>query len=58
MIKWTSVNRRLAVALICYAVLALIGALALDGILRAAVLCLMAILAFKTIMHAKDEEME
>ncbi len=57
MIKLTPPQRRLAVALACYAVLALIGALALDGILRGAVLCLMALLAFKTIMHAKDEEM-
>ncbi|MGA2263587.1 MAG: hypothetical protein ABSH28_19395 [Acidobacteriota bacterium] len=51
-------NKRLIVALICYAILALIGALALDGILRGAVLCFFAILAVKTISHAqKDEEM-
>jgi 4-hydroxybenzoate polyprenyltransferase len=42
----------------CYAVLALVGAVALDGILRAAVLCLFAILAVKTVIHAiHDEEM-
>lgn len=52
-------HRRLAAALACYAVLALICALALDGILRAAVLCLFAILAVKTLIHArKDEETE
>jgi hypothetical protein len=51
-------NRRLTIALACYAVLALIAALALDGILRGAVLCLLAILAVKTFAHAKkDEEM-
>lgn len=58
MMRLTPANRRLAVALSCYAVLALIGALALDGILRAAVLCFMAILAVKTVIHSrKDEEM-
>jgi hypothetical protein len=54
----TLANKRLLGALVCYAILALIGALALDGILRAAVLCLFAILAVKTLIHAhKDEEM-
>lgn len=52
-------NKRLIAALVCYAILALIGALALDGILRGAVLCFFAILAIKTISHAqKDEEMQ
>jgi 4-hydroxybenzoate polyprenyltransferase len=42
----------------CYAILALIGAVALDGILRAAVLCLFAILAVKTVIHTiNDDEM-
>jgi hypothetical protein len=51
-------NRRLASALVCYAILALIGALTLDGILRAAVLCFFAILTIKTLIHSqKDEEM-
>lgn len=51
-------NRRLIGALACYAVLALIGALALDGMLRGAVLCFFAILTVKTVIHSrKDEEM-
>ncbi len=51
-------QKRLLVALACYAVLALIGALALDGMLRGAVLCFLAILAVKTVIHSqKDEEM-
>ena len=57
--KWLTLgNRRLFAALASYAVLATIGALALDGILRGAVLCFLAILAVKTLIHAhKDEEM-
>ncbi len=52
-------NRRLALALACYAILALIAAFALDGILRAAVLCLFAILTVKTLIHSrKDEQMD
>lgn len=55
----THASKQLIGALICYAILALIGALALDGILRGAVLCFFAILAIKTISHAqKDEEMQ
>jgi hypothetical protein len=51
-------NRRLAIALACYAILAAIGAIALDGMLRGAVLCFVAILAIKTIAHSKkDPEM-
>lgn len=54
----TRANKRLAIAMACYAILALIGAVALDGILRTAVLCLFAILAVKTVIHAiNDEEM-
>ena len=50
--------KRLYGALASYAVLALIAALALDGILRGGVLCFLAILAVKTLAHAKkDEEM-
>jgi hypothetical protein len=50
-------NKRLVGALVCYGALALIAVLALDGILRAAVLCLFAILTMKTLIHAhKDEE--
>jgi len=54
--KLTPVNRRLAIALACYAGLAVIGAVALDGVLRAAVLCFLAILAVKTVIHAKKDE--
>jgi hypothetical protein len=54
--KLTPINRRLAIALGCYAGLALIGAVALDGILRGAVLCFLAILAVKTVIHAKKDE--
>jgi hypothetical protein len=51
-------HRRLYGALASYGVLALIGALALDGLLRGGVLCFLAILAVKTLAHAKkDEEM-
>ncbi len=51
-------NRRLLGALACYVILALIGAVTLDGILRGAVLCFFAILAVKTVIHSrKDEEM-
>jgi len=51
-------KKRLCGALACYAVLALIGALALDGLLRGGVICLIAVLAIKTLAHAKkDEEM-
>jgi hypothetical protein len=57
-IPTSKAHRRLAVALTCYAILALIGALTLDGILRAGVLCFLAILAVKTIAHSqRDEEM-
>jgi hypothetical protein len=48
-------NKRLLGALACYAILALIGALALDGILRAAVLCLFAILTVKTLIHSQKD---
>ena len=52
-------NRRLLAALACYAVLALVALLALDGILRGAVFCVLAILAVKTLIHARsDEEMD
>ena len=54
-----SVKKRLAVATTCYALLGLMGVLFLDGVLRWAVLCFMAILAVKSFVHAqKDEEME
>jgi hypothetical protein len=42
----------------CYGVLALVAALALDGILRGAVLSFLAILAVKTIAHANDARHE
>jgi hypothetical protein len=52
-------NKRLTAALVIYAILAIVGASALDGILRGAVLCFLAILAIKTLIHAKkDEEMQ
>jgi len=44
--------------MICYAVLALIGALALEGFLRGAVLALLAILAVKTLIHVRREAEE
>ena len=50
-------NKRLLGALACYAILALIGALALDGILRGAVLCFLAILAVKTLIHSRKDEL-
>ena len=54
-----SLRRRLTGAMICYAALALIGTFALDGILRGAVLSLLAILAVKTLIHAgRSEEAE
>jgi hypothetical protein len=49
-------NKRLYGALAGYAVLALLGAFALDGILRGGVLCFLAILAVKTLAHAKKDE--
>jgi cytochrome c-type biogenesis protein CcmE len=51
-------NLRLAVTMACYAVLAVIAILALDGFLRSVVLFFFAILAVKTIAHSKDEEMK
>ena len=51
-------NKRLLGALTCYVILALVGAVALDGILRGAVLCFFAILAVKTLIHSsKDDQM-
>jgi hypothetical protein len=51
-------NKKLLVALGCYAALAVIGILTLEGILLGAVLCLFTILTVKTLIHAcKDEEM-
>ena len=51
-------KKRLYVALACYAVLALTGALTLVGFLRWGVICLLAVLAVKTLAHAnRDEEM-
>lgn len=58
MIREVLANRRLVKALSLYAVLVVIAAVALDGILRGAVLALFAILVVKTFAHAKDEEME
>jgi len=56
--KLKGMNLRLAVAMACYAVLAAIAILALDGFLRSVVLFFFAILAVKTIAHSKDEEMK
>ena len=50
-------NRRLALALGAYAILAAIAVVALDGFVRAAVLLLFALLAVKTMAHAGDEPM-
>ncbi len=51
-------NSRLAVAMASYAVLALVAIFALDGFLRSAVLFFFAILAVKTFIHSKDDEMD
>ncbi len=51
-------NRRLLAAMSCYAVLGLIGALFLDGVLRGGLLCFLAILALKTYIHTKKEQQE
>lgn len=50
-------NRRLVMALGAYAILAAIAIAALDGFVRAAVLLLFAVLAVKTVAHARDEPM-
>ena len=49
-------NKRLLGALACYAILALIGTLTLEGILRAGVLCFFAILIVKTLIHSKKDD--
>jgi hypothetical protein len=49
---------RVLVAVSCYLILALTAAFTLDGVLRAAVLFLIALLAFKTLLHAGDGEMD
>ncbi len=49
-------KRKLLAAFVCYLVLAAVAVLMLDGFLRGSVLCLLAILAVKTVVHA-DEEM-
>jgi hypothetical protein len=54
----TLASRRLLIAMTCYAILALIGVLALDGVVRGALLCFLAILAVKTFIHAKREQEE
>jgi hypothetical protein len=51
-----SVRKRLVVAIACYLFLGLIGALFLEGVLLWAVLCFLAILAVKTFVHAKKDE--
>ncbi len=49
---------RFVAAMASYAVLAIIAIFALDGFLRSVVLFFFAILAVKTIVHSKDEEMK
>jgi hypothetical protein len=49
-------KKRLLVAMACYVILAFIGTVALDGILRGAVLCFFAILAVKTLIHSRKDE--
>jgi len=49
---------RLLAALSCYGVLALVAGFALEGFLRGALLCFIAILAAKTIAHAGDEKLD
>lgn len=55
--KQPRLNRRLAIALGAYAILAAIAVAALDGFVRAAVLLLFAVLAVKSVAHANDEPM-
>jgi hypothetical protein len=51
-------TRKLVIAMACYLILALIGGVLLDGMLQAALLCFLAILAIKTLIHSrKDDEM-
>jgi hypothetical protein len=56
--KLKGMNLRLAAAMAAYAILALIAIAALDGYLRGVVLFFFAILAVKTIVHSKDEDMK
>lgn len=55
--KFKGANTRLVAAMACYAILALIALFALDGFLRSVVLFFFAILAVKTMVHSKDDEM-
>jgi hypothetical protein len=51
-----SIDRRLAVALSCYAVLAGIAAFALDGTLRLMMLAFFAFLVYKTICAPRMDD--
>ena len=51
-----SVDRRLAIALGCYAVFAVIAAVFLDGMLRLLMWCFFAILALKTLHAPRMDE--
>ncbi len=48
-------TRRLAVALAAYLILALVATFCLDGIIRSALYCFFALLAWRTIMAAKND---
>ena len=56
--KLKGLNMRLMAAMGSYVVLAVVAIFALDGFLRSVVLFFFAILAVKTIVHSKDEEMK
>jgi len=56
--KPLATKQRLIIALGMYAVLAIIALAELDGLLRASVLLLLALLTGKTLAHADDEPME
>jgi hypothetical protein len=56
--KSQATKQRLIIALGMYAVLAAVALVELDGLLRASVLLLLALLAGKTLAHSDDEPME
>lgn len=49
-------DKKLIIAMGSYVLLAIIGVSTLDGILLGAVLCLLTILAVKTLIHARNDE--
>ncbi len=53
--RFKRAKRKLLGAFFCYLILAAAAVWMLDGFLRGAVLCFLAILAVKTVVHAEDE---